>query len=271
MRILVVGDIHGNIAAVELAYDMAALMHVDAILQVGDFGCFPQIPSFRRFLRVASRLASEKSLPLFFVDGNHEDHFYLPHQGTCAALHTVLPGIFWLPRGFHWEWSGVSFASLGGAHSIDRITRVIGATVFPNIECIQPSDVFSCVASSADVLVCHDAPTEIDFALKYEYPDGIRNREAISQVIDTIHPRIVLHGHYHRYHDTVYAESRVIGLACEKSIVDLFGLLTCADSTVTFEKVDITDNAGVITKFLDRNFAIAYTIPEDIKGLDAPW
>jgi len=271
MKILVVGDIHGDIAAIELAFKLACLQSVDRILQVGDFGYFPRIPAFRRFLRVCSRLAQETGIPVVFIDGNHEDHYMLPHRADVLSFHELLPSLFWAARGFHFIFEKLHFVFLGGAYSIDAISRVLGATVFPGLECIGYKDIMHTLcAPRCDVLVCHDAPTSIDFNLKHLYSAGEANRATLDNVAAAIQPRLILHGHYHMYHDTLVGTTRVVGLGCELNVLDLFGLLSLAGSDFIFSKLAISDNSELVDSYLARKLSVAYSIPEDLAGLDVP-
>src|SRR5690606_41506311 len=115
MIVLFMGDTHGNGFAVEKAYDFAAEVEAEVIVQVGDFGWWPRQGIGRRFLRRASQLASETGIPLHWVDGNHEDHSELPRSyllpGTewlqagpeagddPGCFHRDYPGLIWHPRG----------------------------------------------------------------------------------------------------------------------------------------------------------------------------
>ena len=271
MRFLVVGDIHGDIAAIELAFKLALKHSVDKILQVGDFGYFPRIPSYRRFLRVCSRLAQTTGISIIFIDGNHEDHYALPHNVVVSSFHEVLPGVFWASRGLHFVFEATHFVFLGGAYSIDSNSRVVGATVFPDLECIRYKDIASTLsASTCDILICHDAPTTIDFHLKHLYSAGEANRRILDSIISTLTPKVVLHGHYHMYHDTTVGASRIIGLGFDRKILDLFGLLLIQDNTILFTKLDIADEFDLISNCLERRLFVSCGIPDDLAGLDAP-
>ena len=81
MRILFIGDIHGDIRSTWEMLDAARReLRIGAAVQVGDFGFFPEIlgnlpDDFPRF-----------PVPLYAIDGNHEDHAWL---AACRENRTV--------------------------------------------------------------------------------------------------------------------------------------------------------------------------------------
>jgi hypothetical protein len=57
MRILVVGDVHGNTDFMRTAIERAAARGITTILQVGDFGYWPHTKSGEKFLTDLERTA----------------------------------------------------------------------------------------------------------------------------------------------------------------------------------------------------------------------
>ncbi len=49
-RVLVAGDIHGNVSWIRRLCDLAQQHDCDAILQLGDFGFWPHHPDGARFI-----------------------------------------------------------------------------------------------------------------------------------------------------------------------------------------------------------------------------
>src|SRR5580698_1020260 len=80
------------------------------ILQVGDFGYWPNEAAGRRFLAVLSAWLDVHDAELWWLDGNHEDHGALDglkalHQDLGGELpaRITLPGhprISWMTRGY---------------------------------------------------------------------------------------------------------------------------------------------------------------------------
>ncbi len=73
MRYLLIGDTHAMWAAMLGYIDrvIARGLHFDGVIQVGDFGAYSG--DLKPFLIQWKK----RNMPLYFVDGNHEDHNYM--------------------------------------------------------------------------------------------------------------------------------------------------------------------------------------------------
>ena len=76
-RVLIAGDTHGNTSWVETLARKAAEQGCPIIIQVGDFGYFPDHPGGPRFLTAVDTACAVNGVELWFIDGNHDDHFAL--------------------------------------------------------------------------------------------------------------------------------------------------------------------------------------------------
>lgn len=243
--ILCVGDTHGDRFNFRLMYALAERLDVSRVFVVGDFGYYPNLPDFSSALALVSNLACSSQIPLYFCDGNHEDLYSL---GVVSAdrtqFHEVLPCIFWSPRGHVWDWEGIRFCSMGGAHSIDRSSRIIGSTVFPDVELISASDSMSIMGKRCDILFTHDTLEEINLRV-LPYEESASNRRNLSQIAHELSPTLLVHGHYHRHVDQTVTlgdkSTRVCGLACNKR-PDQFALLDGLDLTF----VDMSDHQDLV-------------------------
>jgi predicted phosphodiesterase len=224
-RIAVAGDWHGSAAWARKACDHARDQGAEVLLHVGDFG-YQFIPWFLDAVDGAE-------LPVWFVDGNHDDHDWLARQPVDPDGRRQLSEYVWhLPRGFRWTWDGVQFLACGGAYSVDRGWRVLGSSWWAG-ETISDDDVARCVAGGrADVLLSHDAPSGFviptidDRGTPAPFPpfalaESGRHRQQLRRVVDAVRPSVVLHGHYHHAYaadvDLGYGQVRVIGLDCDES------------------------------------------------------
>jgi Icc-related predicted phosphoesterase len=230
IRILLSGDTHGDEDLVPYLFSTASDNSVDAIYQLGDFGYFPNIPRFARFLAQVSSLATLSGIPVFFIDGNHDDHFSLnPSRGfKCHSFVTVSSNVFWIPRGHLWSVAGVRFAALGGAYSVDRFTRTVGRDIFPDLERPVPSDFTHMLDHTCDVLLTHDAPYLIDIGKKVIYEESESTRRTIDALVESMSPAYLFHGHHHKRYSSGIRTTQVHGLGCE--LDNMFGLLDCAGS-----------------------------------------
>lgn len=219
-RIAISGDWHGDMKFSKKAVHFAKRHGADALLHVGDFGFWGLDDSF---LKVLSEEVVSLDLPIFFIDGNHEDHQALnliPLNDDKTR--TVAENIFHLPRGFRWEWDGVSFLALGGAPSFDRGNRTEGFDWFPE-ETISTGDSYRAVADGhADIMLTHDAPSSVivpDLPLREVTQiekDCAQHRRLLDSIVEQVTPNYLFHGHYHKfYNDLVEYDSHktlVVGL-----------------------------------------------------------
>ena len=122
-RVALVGDTHANAVWTRRVVEELAAEGVDMVVQLGDFGWWPQ----KEFAKKVSRAAVIAGVTVCFLDGNHEDHEHLrfhaslrrPYRGRTDPVE-MYPSLWYLPRGCAWEWHGVRFRALGGAFSIDH-------------------------------------------------------------------------------------------------------------------------------------------------------
>ncbi|HNU68922.1 MAG TPA: metallophosphoesterase [Myxococcota bacterium] len=164
MRILFIGDIHGDIRSTWEMLDAARReLRIGAAVQVGDFGFFPEIlgnlpDDFPRF-----------PVPLYAIDGNHEDHAWL---AACRENRTVEEwkrrlDLHYMERGSVTVIGGTRFGFLGGALHVDRPQEFDSASGSSNY--IQQDDVASALErfrnERPDVIVTHSCPTGIGIGI----------------------------------------------------------------------------------------------------------
>lgn len=211
-RTLLVGDIHGDLKNMKTLFGIAISQKCSRIHCLGDFGFFPNLKECQTFLETTSRMALENGISVSFTDGNHENHELLNAFESVGEVF-VLPGIEWWWRGKYLE----NVLSIGGANSIDKNHRIKGRDWFPE-EMISNKDFYKC-SEKADFIFSHDCPLGIDFGFKGDEMT-IKNRKAILEICEVVQPKILFHGHYHKFHDRVlemsYGNLRIIGLNCGK-------------------------------------------------------
>jgi hypothetical protein len=213
MRILLSGDSHGDINHLEAMSNKADMFECNKMFVVGDFGWWPNHEKGREFIKSCDAL----KLPIYFLDGNHEDHDDLDEHSFSSPFDQdgfvqLSDNIFYAPRGFRWEWDNVKFMSMGGAYSIDRNRRTKFVSWFPQ-EIITEKDVLETLDSwdghdRIDVLLSHDVPDGVDivkeFAIKFGEFQTIdlevntrENRNRLRMICDKWKPKYVFHGHWH--------------------------------------------------------------------------
>ena len=109
-RVALVGDTHANAVWTCRVVEELAADGVDMVVQLGDFGWWPQSD----FALKVSEAAVGAGITVCFIDGNHEDHEHLglhadlrsPDRGRVDPVE-MLPSLWYLPRGCAWQWEGM--------------------------------------------------------------------------------------------------------------------------------------------------------------------
>lgn len=225
-RIAFAGDWHGN-----LTYGLKVLNHcvkndVNTLIHVGDFGYLYDL----NFVAGLNKFLIKHDMILLFIDGNHDNHDFLRalpfHSSGLRTLHSRM---FYIPRGFRWEWEGISFLGLGGAHSVDKRLRISqGLHWWPN-EVISYGEASKIIEKGhADIMITHDCPdgTNIPGLSPYLFPKeeiafAEGHRRMLRLIVEAVTPRFLVHGHYHSfYQEKVELENsqcHVTGLDCDES------------------------------------------------------
>lgn len=239
-RIAFVGDWHRNLTWAKSVMNALADEGVEAIVHAGDFGYWPNTPAGVDFLNAIASRAREKNcdMPVFWVDGNHEDHWSLRDAHETAGTDRiepleVAPRVYHVPRGLRWEWGGVRFMGLGGAASVDKSVRTVGMDWFPEEE-LSDADLYAAVGDNldprVDVMVTHDT---ISFTDSYRVPNippdefwpaeamdrSRRHQARLRSAVEAVQPTHLFHGHFHsRYGAEVEMEwgtMFIAGLDCD--------------------------------------------------------
>lgn len=165
MRILIVGDVHGLFGEFhDFVLHARREMRVGAVIQVGDFGFFPEI--------VEGALASGLSfpVPVYAVDGNHEDHRWLSfavQDGSVREWQRVM-NLYFMDRGTVASIGGTRVGFLGGALHVDRpqvFDAAMGTSNYIQREQrVRAADVFN--RERPDVIVSHTCPTGIGIGIR---------------------------------------------------------------------------------------------------------
>jgi predicted phosphodiesterase len=203
MKILFAGDTHGNDHQIDWLYWKAVAVGADLIWVCGDFGYWPHYEFGQEFLDKVTTNAEQTGIPLWFVDGNHENHdlldAYLAQQGNSEPIE-LAPHLYWTPRGMTVELDGVTFMSYGGAWSVDWDRRTPHVTWWEQ-ELISPAHIASLPHDlNVDVLVTHEAPLANDcssLSYKDEYPVSVRQRQLVTLLAEKVGARHLFCGHHH--------------------------------------------------------------------------
>lgn len=239
-RVLLIGDSHGSRPMIREGLRVAQQLQADVVVSVGDFGIWPG-PDGKQFLDVCDRMAQSRGVPIIICPGNHDDYTKLDTAPARpdGLLH-LSDSIAATPRPHTLVWGRWTWRFMGGAASIDGpggiwhqnrgpldndqviadgygkiVSRSAGYDLggwWPQ-ERITDADVQATIAAGpADVLITHDAPTDITLTDKHkttdplEWPVGWRQREMVSQARDAVRPALAVAGHWHQHgvsHDRI--------------------------------------------------------------------
>lgn len=214
MKILFLGDTHANIKLVNQAVNVSKNTKIDLIIQVGDFGYFPNlIPTFLEQFN--------SSVPFYFIDGNHEDHLSLKAYQELDTPIEVKDNLFYCPRGIIHKIEGYNFLFMGGATSIDWRVRTPGVDYFTE-ENISQGQLMRCQSrlsnySKIDVMVTHESPYLPPGIKPFEGTERDSNKLAIKLLYEEVKPSLLVHGHYHTRYHKLYPSGIIQGLGADYS------------------------------------------------------
>ncbi len=208
-RVLVAGDVHGNLNWIRRLVKVARSQNCPVILQLGDFGAIWHRQTEKN-LRNMEYSLSHHDVSLWAIGGNHEDYDGVrrfEERRDADGLVRLSPHVRWIPRGARWEWNGVAFGALGGAFSIDYLYRTAWLDWWPEDEQLKQQDVERLGSAPLDVLVTHEAPAAVrlDVGIQLSPKDereASKTRELIDLAIQSTSPRLVLHGNWHHRHSS---------------------------------------------------------------------
>jgi len=245
-RLLVAGDTHGNLDWIGTLCKLAARHGCQGIVQLGDFGFWPDQQVWRselrlvinnRWLDAVAAVAARHNVWLRVLDGNHDAHPLARHAYPADdnGVRPIRSGVIdWADRGSVWAWCGRRFAALGGAVSIDKEWRRPEVSWWSTEE-ITEDELQALVDragdTSVDVLLTHDAP---------ELPPGFgelsnstlaaacrRSARMIEAAADALQPKVLVHGHFHasyrRTVDRSWGTYRLVGLASDEEAAERYG------------------------------------------------
>lgn len=193
MKLLFLGDTHGNIPNMMKAYKYAIDNSCDAIIQVGDFGYgFPEHDKFEHQHKQISR-----PIPFYFIKGNHDNPEALAQYKEITELYH---NFFFIPNGVKFEIDNVSFVAYGGAFSIDKMYRTERIDYWRDEEISLTEVAESKNIGSVDVIISHDAPLNSnldDYMDLIPITEALGNRHKLQAIVENIKPKLLIHGHYH--------------------------------------------------------------------------
>ena len=183
--VLIVGDLHGNFAALN---ELIAKHKPDVALQVGDFGYWPH----RHSAWAPDDLELGRT-KVYWCDGNHEDHEELAKAIESGQLE-VAPNCFYQPRGSTLTLpDGRRVLFLGGAEPSSQ-------------ELPMCFDYVKVPSGPVDIVISHTAPTCFKMqkippkgyaAMPWLAKFGEQTPKMLNAILKVVKPKQWFFGHYH--------------------------------------------------------------------------
>lgn len=216
-RFGLVGDLHGKVGYLRLAYEAFEREGgVDAVLQVGDFGI-----DFERLHKDpylvgshAEHLASQYQTPLIFTPGNHDAWPELLARPIGPEGYRKIRPHIWMLHGNVMNFRGLRIAALGGATSSDKNARLrheteTGEKVWWPEERVD-RDLATALIKEAggepvDILISHEVPAGLCDGQRPERQgtsesyqrNALIDRLILREVFEALEPRLMATGHHH--------------------------------------------------------------------------
>lgn len=189
MKIIVIGDLHGN-------YN-----HLDRILNTTNAKAYLQVGDFCGSKEVKYKDYPDVSKPVLFISGNHDDPEYLEKFNLYTVDGRILikRNLWYLPMGNTTIFQGLSIGGLGGIFSSNKFftdrKELKGKS-----RLYYTFDVFNKLKSTSkklEILLTHESPNPFSFCNpRHPYTEG---RHEISKLLEVLSPAFHFCGHLHKY------------------------------------------------------------------------
>lgn len=231
-RLMLLGDTHHDLDFIVRAIEYAAKHEADTIVQLGDFGYWPN--RYPEYLDEVNDELHGTGIRLLWIDGNHDHHDLLePGMRYGQIQH--------LPRGHRWSWWGSTFMAIGGGATLNRRAYTPGWDWFPQ-ETLTSEQANHCARDGeVNVILSHDCPNWVPSLERQLRPDAFpadevaeseRHRKLIGRICDIAQPKLIAHGHYHRRHEGYREDTDmyVIGLCGNEELIERSTVFLTEDS-----------------------------------------
>lgn len=213
MKVIVIGDLHGEFSAL----DTLPAGRGDIVIILGDAGFL--FSGDEQELRQI-RTLSENPYLIAFLDGNHDNlpliERYPTETWMRGTIHRLSPGLIHLIRGNVYTINHQRFFAFGGGVSADKARRREGVNYWRK-ELPSPEEYVTAWENlnrydlRVDYILCHTAPTDAVYALRgsLKHPDEEALNNFLLKVRRSVDYQRLLFGHFHRDLELPYRQTAV--------------------------------------------------------------
>lgn len=213
LRVAFVGDLHGKI---DLMFAKLQPHSPDVVIQVGDFGTYVDPQRMDKATRKHGGLGDFPDyyngnkrfpIPTFFIKGNHEDFDIIEEIKEEA-----IPNLYHMSNGNVYDFDELRVGALGGnyspaRYSLDRNHPKLQQSRRKHFNHQDISDLET--DGAIDIIVSHDCPLGSGMVGRHGNDCG---SQEITDLVHKIHPKMIIHGHYHRYSHSDIGNTQVLSL-----------------------------------------------------------
>lgn len=213
-KVLLLGDIHGSLAALVDSFYAARRAGIKVIIQVGDNWAY----SPHELVKIRRQMQLNDIETYAFIRGNHEDYSVLGDRVDAPGAYELTNGVFFLSDGYRFTIGDKTAVVCGGAASIDRLVtghdsngrkikpREEGKSWWPR-EVVTDADVKNVGDKPADLFFAHDTTNEGRKVCGLKF-DGLNeisrmedegSRRNLESAVYAVNPNRLFHGHYHTF------------------------------------------------------------------------
>lgn len=217
MSVLVLGDVHGQYEQLKSFYNYKNKDY-SAVIVCGDYGIWNDVFFKEGELVLPDRYKIELGCPIYFCDGNHENHNTLD-RFERGKIHKLCDNVNFCAYGSHLSLEGKEYLFLGGASSIDKLNRVEGESWWRTEVITEEDNTFIDYTIKYDYVISHTAPTSVCREMsgtfsthqgKFIDPSTYYLEEVLSKIK---HPELNwIYGHWHVHKKYKIADVQFNGL-----------------------------------------------------------
>ena len=214
-KILVIGDVHGKFDILIKYIKNAIQEHgtFSHIIQLGDFGYWPDDIKFKTLTPFFKDFLEEIRIPFLWIDGNHEDHSVLQsitskNEKEFIKTHNnyLSTYAFYKKRGSYMTIENKILFFIGGAKSIDRLTRTLMYDYFLDEEITreQSHEILQAaeklLKEKKDIYIfTHTIPFDekIDSIFRIYKKETTWHNKFLYEILMNLKPVKWYHGHFH--------------------------------------------------------------------------